>query len=283
MIKNQTTIIKIVIEVVETHLKDKLNLEIVANAVNYSKYHIHRMFNEMFGITIHDYVKRRQLTEAAKLLVFSNKTILEIAFMAGYESQQAFTAVFKEMYKKTPAQYRENQEFYPLQLRLIVQKEANDVILKTNIRFATKDDIPAWMKLVRLAIDGYPNLEECQYIEQLKQCIDEKRALILYDGEIPIGVLAFSYDSGSIDFLGVHPQYRKYGITKILFEKLMDELIINKKIYITTFREHDKADTGYRKELQRLGFVESELLVEFGYPTQRFVLSPKIERKKGNE
>ena len=34
----------------------------------------------------------------------------------------------------------------------------------------------------------------------------------------------------------------------------------------------DKADTGYRKEIKGLGFAEAELLVEYGYPTQRFIL-----------
>jgi len=44
---------------------------------------------------------------------------------------------------------------------------------------------------------------------------------------------------------------------------------------MTTYREGDKADTGYRNMLKQLGFAERELLVEFGYPTQRFVLSQK--------
>ena len=73
------------------------------------------MFTKTVGMTIHDYVVRRQLTEAAKLLVFSTKPIIEIAFICGYESQQAFTVAFKAMYKITPAEYRERQEFYPLQ------------------------------------------------------------------------------------------------------------------------------------------------------------------------
>ena len=34
-------------------------------------------------------------------------------------------------------------------------------------------------------------------------------------------------------------------------------------------------DTGYREELRQLGFAERELLIEFGYPTQRFVFHAK--------
>ena len=48
---------------------------------------------------------------------------------------------------------------------------------------------------------------------------------------------------------------------------------------VTTFREGDKADTGYRNTFIGLGFVEDELLVEYGYPTQRLIL-PGEKRKE---
>ena len=100
-----------VIDYIENNLSNKLDLEKISEAVHYSKYHLHRLFSETVGMTIHDYVGRRQLTEAAKLLVFSDRPIIEIAFICGYESQQAFSSAFKSMYKIPPAQYRENREF----------------------------------------------------------------------------------------------------------------------------------------------------------------------------
>ena len=86
-----------VIAYIEDHLNGNLDLGTVADAVHYSKYHLHRVFSETVGMTLHDYVNRRQLTEAAKLLVFSNKQIIEIASICGYESQQSFTTAFKAM------------------------------------------------------------------------------------------------------------------------------------------------------------------------------------------
>ena len=91
------------------------------------------MFSDTVGMTIHDYVVRRQLTEAAKLLVFSDKPIIEIAFICGYESQQAFSSAFKPMYKIPPAQYRENREFYPLQLRFTLHRNIVNKNLKRMI------------------------------------------------------------------------------------------------------------------------------------------------------
>jgi AraC-like DNA-binding protein/GNAT superfamily N-acetyltransferase len=275
--ENNTVInIETVIDYIENHLDNKLDLEMVAEAVHYSKYHLHRMFTGMVGMTIHDYVQRRQLTEAAKLLVFSDKTILEIAFICGYESQQAFSSAFKSMYKMPPAEYRNNCEFYPLQLRFRLYRNATKTeFTKDDICFAEKTDIPAWIDLMRLVIDGYPVMDETDYLNKLINCIDERRALVLKDGNTLIGVMAFSYESGCIDFFGIHPQYRNKGIQKLFLDALLETYLPGQEIWMTTYREGDKADTGHRNLLKQLGFAERELLVEFGYPTQRFVLPPK--------
>ncbi len=45
------------IDYIESHLHEKLDLETVAGAVHYSKYHLHRMFTDTAGLTIHDYIK----------------------------------------------------------------------------------------------------------------------------------------------------------------------------------------------------------------------------------
>ena len=82
------------IDYIENHLTEKLSLETIALGLNYSKYHLHRVFKKTVGMTIHDYILRRKLSEAAKYLVFSHKSILEIALLSGYESQQAFSLSF---------------------------------------------------------------------------------------------------------------------------------------------------------------------------------------------
>lgn len=274
---NQSIIsIEAVIDYIESHLDGKLELETVAEAVHYSKYHLHRLFTETVGMTIHDYVQRRQLTEAAKLLVFSDKPIIEIAFICGYESQQSFSLAFKAMYKSPPAEYREERSFYPLQLRFILHRRTTAMEFTIqDIRLAEKKDIADWMNLMRLVIDGYPLMDEDDYLAKLEESIDEKRALVLREGDILIGAMAFTYSPGSIEFLGVHPQYRNRGLQKVFLDALLEIYLPGQEISTTTFREQDKADTGHRDMLLQLGFAEKELLTEFGYPTQRFVLPPK--------
>ena len=265
-----------VIAYIEAHLTQKLNLDILAEAMHYSKYHLHRIFTDTVGLTIHDYIQRRRLSEAAKLLIFSEKSVLDIALLAGYESQQAFTDAFTRMYKLPPAKYRENEEFYPLQLRL--EFEGNYRMLNEkkevsyDICFAAEEDIPCWMELVKLVVDGFPNLQEEAYRQVLREKIKVKEALILKDEETAIGIMLFTSETGSIDFMACHPLYKKKGIPKAFLDKVLNELVTGKNLTITTYREGDKADTGQRQEIKKLGFAEAELLVEFGYPTQRFVL-----------
>lgn len=262
----------------EGHLHEKLDLETVAGGVHYSKYHLHRMFTNTLGITLHEYIQRRRLTEAAKLLVFSRKPILEIALMAGYESQQAFTGIFKVMYKQTPLQYREQRAFYPLQLELTLHGNPSAPgAMVPHITYVTRENISAWMGLVALVIDGFPCLNEDRHREGLRGYIERREALLMWDREVAVGGAAFSRQRGSIDFLGVHPQYRLHGIGKALLDFILCHMPVDREISITTFREGDRADTGQREAYTCLGFAEAELMTEFGYPVQRLILQPRRE------
>lgn len=265
--------VRAVIDFIETHLDGRLNLERTAAAVHYSKYHLHRTFTAVTGMTIHDYAVRRQLTEGARLLAESDRPVLEIALSCGYESQQAFTAAFKEMYKLPPARYRAQGVFYPLQLPLCLEEQGNlSELSGQRIRLSKETDIPAWLELARQCVDGYPCLDERDYLRWLRKSIREGQALILKDGDMVLGALGFSRETGNIDFLGIPPQHRKWGIAELFLRELADRYLPGQEISMTTYREHDRADTGWRAGLKRLGFEEREKLVEFGYPTQRFVL-----------
>ena len=73
-----------VIDYIEEHLmEERLDLESIAAAFSYSRYHLHRMFASVTGFPMHTYLMRRRLTEAARMLVFSEQPVLEIALASG--------------------------------------------------------------------------------------------------------------------------------------------------------------------------------------------------------
>ena len=45
------------------------------------------------------------------------------------------------------------------------------------------------------------------------------------------------------------------------------------EITVTTYRENDPKGTAARALYKSLGFKEGELLIEFDYPTQRFIFN----------
>lgn len=264
-----------VLDYIEGHLDDKLDLAKVAMAVHYSKYYLHRMFTQVVGMTLHDYIRRRRLTEAAKGLVFSRKPILEIAFLAGYGSQQAFSTVFKAMYKRTPLAYRAQGVFYPLQLAFTLND--NPSIGETLWRMAdvTAVDVAAWMDFTALVVDGFPYFDATYHRKRLKDYIAQRQAVMMWDNAVVIGAAAFCRQKRSIDFLAVHPQYRQYGLAKEMVRFITTQALMGQEVSITTFRAGDKADIGQRAAYMQLGFVEAELSNEWGYPTQRLVLPHK--------
>ena len=109
-----------IVDYIEAHLDDKLDLDSLAREAGYSKYHLHRMFTSIIGFTVHSYVQRRRLTEAARLLIFTDKPIMEIALFAGYETQQSFSVAFKALFDCSPQTLRKKRDFHPLQLKFTV-------------------------------------------------------------------------------------------------------------------------------------------------------------------
>ncbi len=112
---NNNMVVKKVIDYIETHIDEDLSLDKIAGALNYSKFYIARAFNQETKCTIYKYIQGRRLTLAAQKLVETSLPIVEIAYEAHYDSQQAFTYAFKQFYQCTPKIYRKNGVFYPKQ------------------------------------------------------------------------------------------------------------------------------------------------------------------------
>ena len=81
---------------IENNLHEDINLSAIAKEAGYSLYHFHRIFKGIVGDSIKNYVRKRRFTEAAKELVYTNKSIVEIGIKYGYESREAFSRAFKK-------------------------------------------------------------------------------------------------------------------------------------------------------------------------------------------
>ncbi len=120
------SIVEKAISYIENHLNEDLSLDELAKNLHYSKFYLERVFAENLDCTVYRYIKGRRLAEAARKLIETNKSIVEIALEARYSSQQAFTLAFKKQYLCTPQDYRKKWLFhsviscYTMQRRLAV-------------------------------------------------------------------------------------------------------------------------------------------------------------------
>lgn len=119
--KDSKDIVEKVIDFMEKNIQKKLNLDKISKNIGYSKFYLNHIFTEYTGVTIHKYLQNRRLTIAAEELVTSDKTIMEIAYEAGYDSQQSFTHAFKQVYVYPPKLYRDMGIFTPKQSRISMQ------------------------------------------------------------------------------------------------------------------------------------------------------------------
>lgn len=112
------SITKRILSYIEDNLDKELSLDKIAQELNYSKFYIARTFKNNTGITLYKYIQGRRLDEAARKLTETERPIVEIAFEAGYASQQAFTQAFRLVYIYTPQEYRRAGVFLPKKSRI---------------------------------------------------------------------------------------------------------------------------------------------------------------------
>jgi len=102
------------IDYIERNMFEPIDVHDIAQASHYSTYHFCRIFRALVGDSPKEYLRNRRLTIAAKRLAGGARSILDIALDCQFESHAAFTRSFKQLFKMTPEQYRDNAD--PLRL-----------------------------------------------------------------------------------------------------------------------------------------------------------------------
>lgn len=126
--KGVTVIVELnrLIEAVEAHLSDDLDIAALARTFGTTEYHLRRMFSSLTGMPLSEYVRRRRMTVAAAEVV-DGAPLLDVAVRFGYGSTEAFGRAFQAVHGTSPGDVRKNGG--PLrsqpQLRLRLTVEGN--------------------------------------------------------------------------------------------------------------------------------------------------------------
>jgi AraC-like DNA-binding protein len=86
--------------------RGRVPLEAAAREACLSPFHFNRVFTRAFGETPHEFVTRRRIEEAKKLLLAENQSVTDICFDLGYESLGSFSTKFRSLTGLSPAAFR---------------------------------------------------------------------------------------------------------------------------------------------------------------------------------
>jgi len=97
-----------VLDHIDRHLDGDLSLDVLADIAAYSRFHFHRRFSGLTGLTVHRYVQLTRFKRAAWQAAFRpGASMTDIALDAGYESPEAFSRAFRQRLGQSPSAFRD--------------------------------------------------------------------------------------------------------------------------------------------------------------------------------
>ncbi len=93
-----------VIYYIEKHYKEPLSTESLSKISGFSKYHFHRVFHNIVGESLGEYIRKIRLQNSAFKLC-NPTSITEVAMQSGYETHATFSKAFKTRFNLSPKEF----------------------------------------------------------------------------------------------------------------------------------------------------------------------------------
>ena len=91
---------------IRDHLGEPIMLSAIARHAGFSERQLQRLFRQVFGMTMQQFIIRSRIQAAIHELTRSKRSIVEIAMMFGFSDQSAFTNQFRQVTGMPPRTYR---------------------------------------------------------------------------------------------------------------------------------------------------------------------------------
>lgn len=95
---------------IRTNYQEQLTLSGIAEEFYISQYYLSRVFRQVTGVTLVEYINNTRIKAAQRMLVETDKSVNEIAAETGYESQTHFGRMFKKISGTSPLKYRKQNK-----------------------------------------------------------------------------------------------------------------------------------------------------------------------------
>lgn len=94
------------VNLLSERMSEDARIEELAKELGISAAYLQRLFRQVHGMTIIDYLNRMRIERAKLLLLNTDDPVVEIAMEAGFNSRQHFTRVFTSLEGISPQEYR---------------------------------------------------------------------------------------------------------------------------------------------------------------------------------
>lgn len=91
---------------VEDHINEDLTLNALAQHIGFSAFYFARLLRQTTGESPHQFVLRRRVAQARRLLEQADLSLTEVAIATGFAHQSHLTRHFKQRFGLTPSAYR---------------------------------------------------------------------------------------------------------------------------------------------------------------------------------
>lgn len=96
------------IDYIRDHYREDCSIDRICAHVGFSKYHFCRIFKEITGSTIHQFVNRYRINQAKELLAHTDFSVTAIGAEVGLRDPETFARVSKSVTDMTPLKYRQS-------------------------------------------------------------------------------------------------------------------------------------------------------------------------------
>jgi len=90
----------------KNYMYEDISLSLLADEMQYSIPYMEKLFKDMTGKPIKEYITEKRIEEAKRLLETGNLKIWEIGEKVGYKNVKSFTSIFKKYQGESPSEYR---------------------------------------------------------------------------------------------------------------------------------------------------------------------------------
>lgn len=90
---------------INAHIGESITLDMLAQQANLSKYHFVRIFKELTGMTVHDFINHKRIIKACEM-IWDGEPLGDIYERCGFSDYSSFFRNFKAIYGISPSEFK---------------------------------------------------------------------------------------------------------------------------------------------------------------------------------